>query len=71
MQLARDEKKPLKILSASSFTMVWFNEELRFYPCFCDITGKQLEIWPNTNPPFTKIEIKTTVTGIDGFAVKH
>jgi len=21
--------------------------------------------------PFTKIEIKTTVTGIDGFAVKH
>ncbi|MBW2979464.1 hypothetical protein KY307_02325 [Candidatus Woesearchaeota archaeon] len=51
--------------------MVWFNEELRFYPCFCDITGKQLEIWPNTNPPFGKTKIKTTVTGIDGFVVKH
>jgi len=51
--------------------MVWFNEELRFYPCFCDITGRQLEIWPNTDPPFCRTEIKTTVTGIDGFVVRY
>jgi len=67
----RDKKKPLKILNVSPSIMVWFNEELRFYPCFCDITGRQLEIWPNTDPPFCRTEIKTTVTGIDGFVVRY